>query len=264
VRSRIAELASGRCLCEYVWDGGGSGWSDSLPTDADLLVHLFATYLDLVAPPSGGGAAAKPPAAAAGSSLFGSAFGAPPGGSLFGGSSLLGAAPRPAAGSSLFGAAPAPAAAAASPALGEGAVFWRSPEAHDGFSRSHFALASESQRRRSDAVLLRQPGAPGSPPIFSLLVGGAEWTVGEGEHNAPDALVLFLLQRAKSGGHVGGANLAEQTYTLWLEALSAAGAAVPPRPESPLAFHALLSTLHPWSAQLESLSLAAVTKELDR
>ena len=27
---------------------------------------------------------------------------------------------------------------------------------------------------------------------------------------------------------------------------------------------ALLSTLHPWSAQLESLSLAAVTKELDR
>ena len=173
------------------------GLEATLPTDADLLVHLFATYLDLVAPPSGGGAAAKPPAAAAGSSLFGSAFGAPPGGSLFGGSSLLGAAPRPAAGSSLFGAAPAPAAAAASPALGEGAVFWRSPEAHDGFSRSHFALASESQRRRSDAVLLRQPGAPGSPPIFSLLVGGAEWTVGEGEHNAPDALAHLPAARSR-------------------------------------------------------------------
>lgn len=85
----------------------------------------------------------------------------------------------------------------------------------------------------------------------------------EGEQNAPDAMVLFLLQRAKHGGFLCGIDLAEQTYTLWLDSLTATGSAEPPRPASPIAFHGLLSVLHPWSHELEQLSLLAVCKEVD-
>ncbi|XP_050352891.1 transmembrane protein 209 isoform X1 [Nymphalis io] len=43
---RITELAQGGCLSSYRWDRGGSDWDASKPTDAELVLHLFATYLD--------------------------------------------------------------------------------------------------------------------------------------------------------------------------------------------------------------------------
>jgi hypothetical protein len=89
------------------------------------------------------------------------------------------------------------------------------------------------------------------------------WVVAEGEQNASDTMVLLLLQRAKHGGFLCGVDLAEQTYTLWLDALTTAGSAAPPQPNSPIAFHGLLSVLHPWSHEFERLSLDAVCKEVD-
>mgnify|MGYP003684115845 CR=1 FL=1 len=41
VRARISELARGHCLGEYKWDRGGGGWHEKLPTDAEIIVHLF-------------------------------------------------------------------------------------------------------------------------------------------------------------------------------------------------------------------------------
>ena len=119
-------------------------------------------------------------------------------------------------------------------------------------------------------------GGWGVPPLYAMIPGVlsrkaadcwpclcCRWVVAEGEHNAPDAMVLLVLQRAKHGGYLCGVNLAEQTYTLWLDSLTTTGAAVPPRPASPIAFHGLLSVLHPWSKELEQLSLTTVCKEVD-
>eukprot|EP00967_Tisochrysis_lutea_P079213 scaffold108262_cov33-Tisochrysis_lutea.AAC.1 len=48
--------------------------------------------------------------------------------------------------------------------------------AHDAFSSRHFADEGEAQLRKSDAVLIRQPGSSaGSPPRFSLFVFGTEY-----------------------------------------------------------------------------------------
>lgn len=44
--SHVSELAKGGCLSEYKWNAGGSEWEPSKPTDAELVLHLFATYLD--------------------------------------------------------------------------------------------------------------------------------------------------------------------------------------------------------------------------
>lgn len=41
-----AELAQGGCLSNYRWDRGGPEWDASKPTDAELVLHLFAAYLD--------------------------------------------------------------------------------------------------------------------------------------------------------------------------------------------------------------------------
>lgn len=255
VRARISELARGHCLGEYKWDRGGGGWHEKLPTDAEIIVHLFKTYLDFVAAPKPDSTSVAP---------------APSGSSLFSGGSFLstpftgGIAPRP-AGTGLFGGAAAPAPATTSkPALGEGVIFWKPEMAHDAFSSRHFADEGEAQLRKSDAVLIRQPGSSaGSPPRFSLFVFGTEWVVAEGEQNALDAMVLFVLQRAKHGGFLCGINLAEQSYSLWLDSLTTKGTATPPRPTSPIAFHGLLSVLHPWSHELEQLSLAQICKEVD-
>ncbi|KAJ4448217.1 hypothetical protein ANN_10231 [Periplaneta americana] len=51
----VAELAKGGCMSEYRWNGGGSmhnkDWEEHLPTDAAIVMHLFATYLDSQLPP---------------------------------------------------------------------------------------------------------------------------------------------------------------------------------------------------------------------
>ncbi|CAK1550291.1 unnamed protein product [Leptosia nina] len=44
---RIKELASGECMSAYRWNGGGTDWDESKPTDAELILHLVATYLDI-------------------------------------------------------------------------------------------------------------------------------------------------------------------------------------------------------------------------
>ncbi|XP_069681862.1 transmembrane protein 209 isoform X2 [Periplaneta americana] len=53
--TRIKELAKGGCMSEYRWNGGGSmhnkDWEEHLPTDAAIVMHLFATYLDSQLPP---------------------------------------------------------------------------------------------------------------------------------------------------------------------------------------------------------------------
>ncbi|KAK3909516.1 Transmembrane protein 209 [Frankliniella fusca] len=50
VVSRIRELAKGGCMSEFRWNSGGSfngkPWDENLPTDATLVMHLLATYLD--------------------------------------------------------------------------------------------------------------------------------------------------------------------------------------------------------------------------
>jgi len=53
-------------------------------------------------------------------------------------------------------------------------------------------------------VLLQQPGSATQTPRYSVLCDGVEWVVAEGEHNAWEAIVLFLLQRAKRDGVLGG------------------------------------------------------------
>lgn len=89
---------------------------------------------------------------------------------MFGGTAM-----KPAASSSLLGGAPAQ-PAANQPVLGEGAVFWRGAEAHDAFTSRHFAVDGEAQLRKSDAVLLKQPGSStGAAPRFSLLAFGTEY-----------------------------------------------------------------------------------------
>ncbi|KAJ0174395.1 hypothetical protein K1T71_010541 [Dendrolimus kikuchii] len=52
---RVRELARDGCLGAYKWAGGGGGWEEGRPSDAELVLHLFATYLDGQAP--GGGRA---------------------------------------------------------------------------------------------------------------------------------------------------------------------------------------------------------------
>ncbi|KAL0870220.1 hypothetical protein ABMA27_006361 [Loxostege sticticalis] len=58
VVQRYRELASGGCLSAYKWNGGGAGWDESKPTDAELVLHAFAAYLDAQLPPDAPQAAA--------------------------------------------------------------------------------------------------------------------------------------------------------------------------------------------------------------
>ena len=288
VRGRLVALAAGHCVAAYRWDGGGkvrvSGddrerpWSDALPTDADILHHAFTTYLDAVLPPAkpaapagapaAGGAAganpfggggglfgAKPAAAPAGGGLFGTVGGAGGGGGLFGG-----------AGGLLGGAAGA--AGAAGAPSGAAALFWEVAPARDagGFSALHCARAAERERRKSDAVLLRNAaagkGVEKCKARWSLLCDGVEWAVAEGEHNLWEAILLLLLHRAKHGGTLGGVDLKQELYSAFLCAVTAEGTAAAPKPASTVAYHGLLSVLHPWSKALEDLSLDAVSKKV--
>ncbi|XP_022195986.2 transmembrane protein 209 [Nilaparvata lugens] len=55
VVARIQELAKGGSMSDFKWNSGGSfdgkEWSEQLPTDAALVLHLWATYLDSQLPP---------------------------------------------------------------------------------------------------------------------------------------------------------------------------------------------------------------------
>ncbi|OTF76827.1 Cytochrome B561-like protein [Euroglyphus maynei] len=48
---RLKDLAKGGCMIEFLWDGGGNynyrPWKqDSMLTDAELILHVFCTYMD--------------------------------------------------------------------------------------------------------------------------------------------------------------------------------------------------------------------------
>lgn len=54
--NRIRELAKGSDISLYRWNSGGSykgnKWDSSFPTDAQIIIHLFCTYMDSMVPPT--------------------------------------------------------------------------------------------------------------------------------------------------------------------------------------------------------------------
>jgi hypothetical protein len=47
---RIKVLASGSFLQQYVWNGGPAAARDNMPTDAQVVMHAFCTFLDTIIP----------------------------------------------------------------------------------------------------------------------------------------------------------------------------------------------------------------------
>jgi hypothetical protein len=64
---RIQELASGSSLAAYRWNSGGTKndtgkpWAEGLPTDAELVMHVFATWIDIQMPGASFGVATYAP-----------------------------------------------------------------------------------------------------------------------------------------------------------------------------------------------------------
>eukprot|EP00966_Prymnesium_polylepis_P218830 5064206-Prymnesium_polylepis.1 len=149
-------------------------------------------------------------------------------------------------------------------------TFWRTPEELCGFSTRHIAHARDEHRQRSDVVVLQHAAAPepgstpkkGAPPRYSLLCDSCEWTVAPGEHNVWDCLVLFVLHRAKRQGFLDGVNLEPELYTAFMTAMMPQAAAGVKEADCPIAYHGLLSILHPWSQELEELNLDDVARKL--
>jgi hypothetical protein len=271
VRQRIIELAAGQCVSSYRWDGGTQhGWNSSQhPMDSELLVHVLITFFDITVPPPVAGAMAPATMPAVGGGLGFPARG-------INGIGM---------GAGLFGQA-APSAAAS-----KTGVFWRADDELCGFTSRHFARGGDQQRVKSDAVLLQQPGTVGGgaslqiplgvasgstthngsleddrrsrgngrvPPRLSILSDDIEWVVAQGEHNAWEAIVLFVLQRAKRGGFLCGIDLRLELFSVFSNAMYAEGAAKVKKPDNPIISHGMLSVLHPWSQRLEDMRLEDV------
>jgi len=280
-RKRIFELAAGHCVAGYKWDSGGHGWNSAMPMDSELLIHVFATFWDTILPPIVASATPAPaPSAPALGAPSGSMFGG-----LGGGGGLLGGAPG-----GLFPNT----SVAGKPAAGRTSVFWRTPAETVSFSSRHVSKAAEKTRIKSDVVILHQhhipnirvrPSGMGSalldvaspsdsnahgsegipkraPPRYSLLVDGSEWVLAQGEHNAWEVLVIFVLQRAKCGGSLGGLDLRQEVFTSLQSAITFDGCAQVQRKDSVILSHGLLSILQPWSQLLEDLSLDKVKEEI--
>eukprot|EP01135_Chromosphaera_perkinsii_P007628 Nk52_evm84s914 gene=Nk52_evmTU84s914 len=64
VYRRILELAETTCLPGYRWNGGGKfkgkEWNSDLPTDFQIVIHLFTTYMDLLLPEDTRGLKGRP------------------------------------------------------------------------------------------------------------------------------------------------------------------------------------------------------------
>ena len=254
-------LLQGHCVSAFKWDSGSSSTGElktSLPTDAEIVLHIFVCFFDVVLPPVFAAKAAAAPAPTTGlsSGLFGggssSLFGASGG---FGTRALCGGS----AGSlSTTGSATIPA---------KTGVFWRTHEESCAFSTRHLASASDEQLRRSDVVMLHHVGgskrrAGGAPLRYSLLCEGVEWAVVQGEHNVWECLVLFLVQRAKHDGLLGGVDLQPELYTSFMTAMMPGGVTDVTKAANSVAYHGLLSVLHPWSQQLQDVDLREMAKKL--
>jgi len=234
--------------------------------DAEVLIHIVATYFDLILPPVVDAPSASPAAAAASTSMFGTTKG-------------FGAVSANPFGGGLPGALPTKVAE-------KQGVFWRSDAELTGFSTRHLGKAWAKQRVKSDVVLLQHHvlgsgtsagdgaaaagdgqaagrGTPRAGPRYSLMCDGVEWVVALGEHNAWEALVLLFFHRAKRGGFLGGVDLRQELFTSFQSAATSPGAAQMPPVESSLVRHGLLTILHPWSQRLEDLNLTDVAQALD-
>ena len=129
VQRRIRELADDHCVRGYKWDGGGAEWNSSLPMDSEVLVHVFATFFDMILSSPGAQAPAPAPAGPVGLPPAPGAAAAAPAPALGGGGMFGGSAPFGAPSSSRFSgpAQPAP----------KTSVFWRSAGEAIGFSSRH-------------------------------------------------------------------------------------------------------------------------------
>jgi len=51
---RIKELANGSCMATFKWNGGGKWknkeWTSELPTDSQIVIHLFCVFMDAQLP----------------------------------------------------------------------------------------------------------------------------------------------------------------------------------------------------------------------
>ena len=183
-------------------------------------------------------------------------------------------------------------------------VFWRQDAELIGFSAFHYVRSGDAQRKKSDAVLLQHPGVSGSsagggslamllsgssslnaggvgggghgghggggaappkpPPRYTVMCDGVEWVVAQGEHNAWEAIVLLLFQRAKRGGFLGGLDVRTEVFSLFRQAITTEGAALlDMRQQNTVTAHGLLTILHPWSQALEDVSLDVITAKLE-
>lgn len=251
VRRRIFELARGQCLAGYAWDGGGgpagggaalgspappsggrdgagsSAWDPSLPTDADIVLHVFSAFMDAVLPPPPPGVDGRPAAPAGGGAAgapaggAGSLFGARPGGSsLFGGGfgSTLGGGLMSAWGS--LGGAQLGGGAQPAPQLPRNAIFAVPAAEMTSFSARHTsgAGARASDRPQSEIVITRMSKA-GQPPHFELLVLNTPWPLLPGDANAWDAIALLVLCCEKSGGMLGRVRVDGELHTAFRSAM---------------------------------------------
>jgi len=282
VKQRVKELAHGHCVACYRWNSGGTSggarnlnlggalWDGTLPTDAEVIMHVFRTFFDCVLVPPPPGVDGRPPKAAAAQPA--AALGL--GGGLFG--------PRPVAGGlggGLFGGlggwgAPAqPATSLSVPAVEErkNENFWVGAEEMVSFSARHFCPPGQpaSEQARSSVVVVQQRALPGESVgstrgqgvHYDLLAMHVPWAVRAGDNNAWDVLVLLAFYCEKTGGTLGRTRLGEELHTAFRSALV-------PEPavgldlEDASRYRSFLSILHPWSEQLEVVQVDSVNAAL--
>ncbi|KAG8457872.1 hypothetical protein KFE25_009770 [Diacronema lutheri] len=309
VKRRTFQLAQGHCLARFCWDGGdgaaaggtpsanaaagvgagarssdvgggvcgsscgGAQWEGGLPTDAEIVMHIFSTFLDavLVPPPPGvdGRPATAEPSAPAQQPALGGG-----GGSLFGGGRGFGGG---AGGSSLFGCgawgAPAQPAVAPAPAPARNEAFWVRADEMTSFSSKHLCPPGQplAEQARSSIVIVKRRSLPGASGACKQAGGGAHydllaqlrpWPVRSGENNVFDCVLLLALFVAKGGGVLGRARLDAELHTAFREAMM-------PRPAEGIdldhshPYRPLLSVLEPWSDELEAVQLPAVHAALE-
>uniref|UniRef100_A0A7S3FCY5 Uncharacterized protein n=1 Tax=Haptolina ericina TaxID=156174 RepID=A0A7S3FCY5_9EUKA len=254
VRKRLGVFGQGHCVSAFKWDRSSSASSEEawgpVPTDAEIVLHVFVCFFDVVLPPPPFGSAAPAVAGQPGMGAFsGSA-------SLFGGGVGSGLASK--------SAMNIPPSNSDDPKTN---AFWRTSNESCAFSSRRLARASDEQVRKSDAVIMQHVGTKksigGTCPRYALLCDGCEWIVSQGEHNVWECLVLFLLHRAKKGGVLDGVDLQEEIFTSFMSAMTTdavVAVAGEVKADNEVAYHSLLSVLHPWSQQLQDVDLMEAHK----
>lgn len=224
-----------------------------MPTDAEIVLHVFICFFDMILPPLFAGS--PPTTTTTATAHFGAGSS-----NLFGGyrtSASSGLCGCTLGGSSVSGPITD---------LAKTGVFWRTQKESCAFSLHYVANARDKHLHRSDVVILihsaQKKRCESSRPRYSLLCDGVEWLVSPGEHNIWECLVLFIFQRAKQGGFLEGINLTAELYTAFMTAMSPESLTGIPEVSNAVVYHSLLSVLHPWSSQLQDVDLSEVSKQL--